>query len=102
MSLEGTICPVCGKEFFPYPEHVYSASGKRYCSWTCFTHRSEGKQRRKKYKTVEQYTLDGVFIRAFDSVNQAAEFMGCCANTIRDACRGKTEKALKHVWKYKE
>ena len=100
MSLEGTICPKCGKEFFPYPEHVYKAGSKRYCSWTCFNHRSERKA--KKYKAVEQYTLEGVFVRYFDSVNQAAETMGCCPKTIRDVCTGKTKSALKSIWKYKE
>ena len=31
-------CPVCGKSFIPYPEHVYKDkrnSGKRVCSWSC-------------------------------------------------------------------
>ena len=99
MSLAGTICPICGKEFFPYPEHVYRVGGKRYCSWTCYNRRKEVAKR--KWKAIEQYTLNGVFVRRFDSANQAAEHMGCCPNTIRDACRGKNEgKALKFIWKY--
>ena len=97
--IEGTICPNCGKEFFPFPEHAYKANGKRYCSWTCLNHRNDSKKR--IYKVVEQYTLDGEFVRSFESVNKASEYMGCCPNTIRDVCRGKTKKALKFVWKYK-
>lgn len=99
--IEGTICPVCGKEFFPFPEHAYKAGGKRYCSWTCLNHRNDGKAGRR-YKAVEQYTLDGVFVKKFESANKAAEIMGCCPETIREVCRGKEKKALGFVWKYKE
>lgn len=99
--IDGTICPKCGKEFFPYPNHAYTANGKRYCCWTCYLHRNE-KKKRKNYKVVEQYTLDGKFVRSFDSVNKAAEFMGCCPTTISEACRGLREsKARKFIWKYK-
>ena len=102
MSLEGTICPKCGKEFFPYPEHVYTAKKKRYCSWSCFNHRDEAKRVRVyKSKMVQQFTLDGKLIREFKSVNQAAEYMGCSAQTIRNACNGKTMKSPKFIWKYK-
>lgn len=33
-------CPVCGKTFYPLPEHVYTRFRKgkwlKFCSWTCF------------------------------------------------------------------
>ena len=105
MSLEGTICPKCGKEFFPYPEHAYKAGGKRYCSWTCLNHRHESKEihrGNKKSKAVKQYTPEGVFLREFESARQAANVLGCSPVTIRTACRGKTKVALKFIWKYKE
>lgn len=100
MGLEGTICPKCGKEFFPTPEHVYKENRLRWCSWSCFSRRKEKK--RKQYKIVEQYTLEGVFIRDFDSANQAAEYMGCATQTIRNACTGIVGSARKFIWKYKE
>ena len=99
--LDGTICPKCGKEFFPYPEHAYKVGSKRYCSWTCLNHRNDGIQK-KSLKIVEQYTLNGVFVREFESAAKAAEFVNGSTNRIRDACRGKCEKAYKFRWKYKE
>ena len=103
--IEGAICPKCGKEFFPYPEHVYTAKGKRYCSWSCFNHRNEGKikiARAYKCKIVQQYTLDGKFLKEYKSANQAAEYMGCTANAIRNVCKGKVTSRTKFIWKYKE
>ena len=97
---DGAICPKCGKEFFPTPVHAYKHGGKRYCSWTCLNHRDE--KPRKSLKHVEQYTLNGVFIREFASAAEAAEFVNGTTNCIRDACRGKCEKAYKFKWKYKE
>ncbi len=26
---------LCGKKFYPAPEHVYKIRGKKVCSWTC-------------------------------------------------------------------
>lgn len=101
--ITGTICPICGKEFFPYPEHVYSANGRRYCSWTCYKTGKETKTKTvRKYKAVEQYSANGKYIGEFESANQAAEYIGCCPETIRDACRGRTETAFNFIWKYKE
>lgn len=31
-------CPVCGKTFFPFPEHVYKDArdkSRNVCSWSC-------------------------------------------------------------------
>lgn len=102
--LEGKNCAKCGREFFPTPEHVYTAGKsprkKYYCSWTCFNHRNErAKTKGYRCKAVGQYTLDGVFIRRFDSANKAAEFMGIAPETVRNACRGKVKKP-KFIWKY--
>lgn len=99
-NLEGTICPKCGKEFFPYPQHIYKCGSKRYCSWTCFNHKDDGKP--SKNKAVLQYTLDGVFIREFESAKQAADFIDGTANYIRYVCLGQRKSAYKSIWKYKE
>lgn len=102
MNFEGVICPECGKEFFPFPEHAYKFGGMRLCSWSCLnSRRKKAKSGRRGIKRVEQYTLDGELVRVFDSVNQAAEYMGCCPETIREVCRGKQKAALKFIWKYK-
>lgn len=102
--LEEKYCVKCGKCFLPTFEYVFVTGGKNnkkyYCSWTCFNHRDEGaKTKGYRYKAVGQYTLDGVFIRRFDSANKAAEFTGISSEKIRNACRGKVKKT-KFIWKY--
>lgn len=99
--LEEAKCARCGKEFYPTAEHVYKDYfNKKYCSWTCYNHRNDGKQ--KVYKEVEQYTLDGEFVRDFKSANEAAEFVGCNPSNIRMVCLGKNKSCAKFLWKYKE
>ena len=100
--IDGTICPKCGKEFFPYPDHVYKVGSQRYCSWTCFSHRDDEKPPKQyHYKAVEQYTLDGEYLREFESAKKAAEFIGCTASAIASACRQENGRARKFIWKYK-
>lgn len=59
---------------------------------------------RKRERTVEQYTLDGQFIREWNSVVEAGRSLGLdkTASSIRAACNdwNKTIKGFK--WKYKE
>ena len=96
-------CAKCDKEFYPYPEHIYRVGRRWYCSWTCFSHRNETNNatgRPTKRKAVEQYTLDGEFIREFKSANEAAEYIGCNPETVRNWCKGKANKSF--IWKYKE
>ena len=101
--IQGTICPRCGKEFFPTDEWVYADGRKKWCSWTCYNHREEKKIVRRNAKRVMQYSLDGKHIRTFDSAREAAECMGCLPDTIRDACRGQRGgKAVRYVWKYQK
>jgi hypothetical protein len=56
VSLESYICPVCGKEFIPATEHIYSAffgkNRKLVCRWTCMAkaqreHEEQLKQNRR-------------------------------------------------------
>jgi hypothetical protein len=66
-SLVGRICPVCGKEFFPTPEHVYKIYffRKGYvltCSYSCHRKikavserlKEEAKQEDKRKKRSEK------------------------------------------------
>lgn len=52
---------------------------------------------------VEVYTLDGVFIDAFVSMIEAAEFFGLPENAVSGisaCCLGKRNYAYEHVWRY--
>lgn len=48
------ICPVCGREFRPAPEHVYvigpPSARKPVCSYTCMRVWERGKAAKKKRK----------------------------------------------------
>lgn len=53
-----------------------------------------------KGKKVLQYTLDGVFIKEYNSANQASNQTGICHSDICKCCRGDTPRAGKYQWKY--
>ena len=41
-------CAKCGKNFIVQPYHRYIANDKYYCTWTCFNHRNDKKEKEKK------------------------------------------------------
>lgn len=54
-------------------------------------------------KAVEQFSLDGSFIRLWDSVSSAMrEFKQTYSGSIKPCCQGKTKTAYGFIWKYKE
>lgn len=53
-----------------------------------------------KGKKVLQYTLDGIFIKEYNSANQASNQTGICHSDICKCCRGDTPRAGKYQWKY--
>lgn len=59
-----------------------------------------------KGKIVNQYTLDGEFIRSFPSYSEAARSLGKITSTskgasahISEACKGKRKTAYGFIWK---
>lgn len=53
-----------------------------------------------KGKKVLQYTLDGIFVKEYNSANQASNQTGVCHSDICKCCRGDTPRAGKYQWKY--
>ena len=53
-----------------------------------------------KYRYVNQYDLNGKYIRTFESAKEAANYYGCCKEAINHACSGITRKAVGYQWKY--
>lgn len=108
-TLEPKKCRKCGKEMYPTAQWVYkmrrpSRGYYWYCSWKCFNHRFDGLKkseiRKYRYKTVEQLTPDGEFVREFDCAYSAAAAMNGSINCVREACKkGKIYK--KFLWRYK-
>lgn len=50
---------------------------------------------------VLQYTLDGLFIKEYCSVTDAANAVGCQRGNIRACCKGRQKTAKNYIWKYK-
>lgn len=97
-------CVRCGKLFIQAPQHIYKDHKGIYCSWTCFNHRKDV-DATKKYRPcsyeVEQYSIDGDFIRVFPDAKSAAEHFNGTPNGIRVACRNETNyKGF--VWRYRK
>lgn len=53
-------------------------------------------------KAVYQYSLDGVFIRKFDSMMDVQRELGFSYSAISQCCRGKQKTAYGFRWKYAE
>ena len=51
-------------------------------------------------KKVNQFTLDGSFIRSFNSFNEAARITGIWEASIRNCRIGKNHPAGGYIWKF--
>ncbi len=69
---------------------------KPHKSWTEFGANNP------KSKPVEQYTLDGVYIKTFGSQNEAMRITGVNQSGIWHCCTGKRKQASGFIWKYAE
>lgn len=56
--------------------------------------------RRKQYKRVNKYTLDGRFIKQYPSIHAAARSVNTSPGNITECCKGKRNKAKGFKWKY--
>lgn len=92
-------CPHCGKIFFPTPMHVYKDSKHRYCSWTCFNHRNDGKKHR--WSMVEALYSDGTVAMTFQSATKAAEWLGGQPHEIKQAIDNNTTYKG-YLWRTKQ
>lgn len=51
-------------------------------------------------KKVYQYSLNGDFIKEWDSLREIGRILNKCYNTIGGACRGTTKTAFGYQWSY--
>jgi len=56
----------------------------------------------KSRKAVEQYTLEGVYVKTFSSMGDASDSFGVDISNITNACSGKYRSSCGFKWKYKE
>ena len=53
-----------------------------------------------KYKKVDQLTLDGEFVRTFDSIQNAGVAIGRVSQNITKCCRGQRKQVGGYCWRY--
>lgn len=54
----------------------------------------------KSLRPVNQYTLEGEFIRRFDSISQAGNYIGLNPSGIKNVCRGNAKTSGGYKWEY--
>ncbi len=89
---------ISGEKNPMYGVHRYGKDSPHYGK----KHSEESKRKMSEYRVipVEQYTLDGVYIKTWPSPKAAADYYGLTATTIKDARRGRIRKAAGFQWKY--
>lgn len=58
--------------------------------------------KRSRGKAVNQYTKEGIFIKTFDTITDAAEELGCCIAAISNCCLGRTKTSQGFRWSFVE
>lgn len=56
----------------------------------------------KGVKPILQFTLEGIFIREWDSVTTASKELNISKGNITLCCQGKRNKCSGYIWRYKE
>jgi len=56
----------------------------------------------RSIKSVIQYDMNGSFIREWDRIREAAEFLKCDPSGISACCRNKCKSIKNFKWKYKQ
>lgn len=54
----------------------------------------------KKSKQINQYSIDGKFIRSFQSMSEIYRQLNFCQTHICRCCKGKINTAYGFIWKY--
>ena len=54
----------------------------------------------KDSKPVEQYSIDGIFIRLFNGISEASRITGVSITGICDVCNGRKKHAKNFIWKH--
>jgi len=52
------------------------------------------------YKKINQYDLDGKFIKTWSSIKNIESELGFYGSKISDCCRGRNKTSYKYIWRY--
>lgn len=56
--------------------------------------------KRRGGRAVRQYSLDGIFMKEYDTITQAAKVIDTTKTSIQMCCVGKTKKSCGFLWLY--
>ena len=90
------ICVVCGKEFTPLPT---KRNRTKTCSPEC-TAIMVKKSAQKRCRKINQYSLDGTFIKTWGSAREAQNETGFFESNINKCCHNLIKYYKGYVWKY--
>lgn len=90
------ICVVCGKEFTPLPT---KRNRTKTCSPEC-TLKLEKQLARKRCRKINQYSLDGIFIKTWNSGIDIYNNLGFFSSNIAKCCKSIIRSYKGYVWKY--
>ncbi len=90
------VCVICGKEFTPLPT---KRNRTKTCSPEC-TLKLEIQLAQKRCRKINQYALDGTFIKTWDSGTDIYNKMGFFSSNIAKCCKNIIRSYKGYVWKY--
>lgn len=54
----------------------------------------------RRYRAVEQLTIEGQFIQCFVGIKEASKSTGCRETSIISCCKGRIKSSLGYRWRY--
>ena len=66
----------------------------------CYKGNPKHKFVKQCYSQVNQYTLNGIYLKTFISLSDAQKATGIELHNISECCRGKSKTAGGYIWKY--
>lgn len=84
------ICVVCGKRFAP---HESNRKNGKVCSAEC-------KAKLNNPKAIDQFTMDGVFIKTWQSARQISKELCVSHSNIIACCKGRQKSSVGYQWRY--
>ena len=85
-----SICVVCGKRFAP---HESNRKNGKVCSAEC-------KAKLNNPKAIDQFTMDGVFIKTWQSARQISKELCVSHSNIIACCKGRQKSSVGYQWRY--
>jgi predicted nucleic acid-binding Zn ribbon protein len=90
------LCIVCGTRFEP---HKTKRNRARVCSKACLDAVNLSNAQKRKIK-INQYSLDGAFLKTWDSARDVQRKLGFYESNLCKCCKKKIKSAYGFIWAY--